>query len=71
MTCGDCKWAEFSRTATGRIRKDLSGNCTAPVPKLKDMPYALQAKLPGTWPGKPYGIWPDEHEGCPVYKKVD
>lgn len=32
--CDDCKFAEWKRTASGRLHPDKSGRCGAVIPKL-------------------------------------
>jgi hypothetical protein len=38
--CDDCKWAEWKRTASGRLHHDKTGRCKKEV-KIPDLPQAF------------------------------
>jgi hypothetical protein len=64
MTCKTCKYAEFPRTPTGRIKRNAPGKCKAnfvppPLPACIAQPYWHRL-----------AIWPDYGENCPTYEEA-
>ena len=65
QSCKTCKYAEFPRTPTGRIKRTCHGKCKVdfvppPLPACIARPY---------WPR--VSIWPDMGENCPSYEPAE
>lgn len=70
-------YAEFERTSTGRIKRNVAGRCFCPGPGLEHFPQSM-------WDGQskenPHGelpvftrqyIWPDFGKVCPKWKPAE
>lgn len=62
QTCRTCRYAEFARTATGRIKRGEPGKCRYPKPELPVLPAAAEtlSRIQYGW------IWP-RFDDCRVW----
>ena len=58
VKCINCRFALWSRTPSGRIKKNISGECCAAIPAPPVMLCAAPVRL---YKG---GIWPDYEGDC-------
>ena len=63
--CKTCKWAEWRRTETGRIRPKQAGRCTYQLPVIP-LPISIEVKFPHR-----SAIWRDFTEECPCWEAVE
>lgn len=64
--CRDCKFAEFQRTPTGRIKKGVAGRCVAVVP---GPPVMLCLFRPATVHKS--AIWAEYEGQCDLFEEVE
>ena len=63
ISCKTCKYAEFPRTVTGRIQRNMPGKCTYEV-KLPQLPASVPVRYMSRM-----AIWFDSGANCPTYEK--
>lgn len=66
VKCVNCRFAEWERTPTGKIRKKIAGRCRAQYPDLPVFLSMPDLMLPGK-----NGIWPDLEGRCDGFKPLD
>lgn len=66
VKCVNCKWGDFQRTDSGRIKKKLAGRCQAVVDV--EFPVLLCSDAPKIFFKQ--GIWPDTEGRCDFYAGV-
>jgi len=63
VKCVDCKWGEFQRTDSGRVKKKVAGRCQAVVDV--ELPVLLCSDAPKAFFKQ--GIWPDTVGRCDFF----
>lgn len=61
MTCKYCQLAKWELTPAGRIKRNIAGVCTVPVPELA-LPLCITVQFSRS------GIWPDYGKGCVTFQ---
>jgi hypothetical protein len=65
VSCKNCRFAEFRRTASGRFKRE-AGRCNAPLPATPTL-LCVQKPIPVTKDA----IWPDYAGQCDIYQAID
>ena len=63
--CVTCKWAEWQRTPTGRIKSSVAGRCKYPIEDhMPTLPASMELRTP-----RAKAIWSHRcYTECPVYE---
>jgi hypothetical protein len=65
--CGTCRWGEFERTATGRIKKGRSGRCQIPDPVRPALPECITRAVGYSILYSRSWMGPEEGTLCPCW----
>lgn len=65
--CGKCRYADFMHTPSGRVKKNVHGNCRAPEPP----PAPILLCSPAPTRASRIGIWPNMTGECAMFAAVE
>lgn len=71
QTCGNCAWARFALSPSGRKKRNMPGVCEWPEPEPTPVPFWHRSR--GYVGGR--NVWPDDPGGygetCPTWKPME
>ena len=68
QSCRTCRWAEWERTPTGRIKQNCSGQCVYPVAHIR-LPDSITENVMFTKNPPRNAIWTKDGTNCPCWEE--